>query len=173
MLRTFSQLFGAAEQGSKLTGEGPSEETSTAPGNSSDGASEGTDTSLPTDDASDISVEEPPPIHSFNNLTETAPGAAEPGIDNECAEDRGGCVVHPQSPACAQAPQDNAEAPHADLAPWPAADRECATDGRTSGARARRAPPSRLPQARRDRAAKQKYAQSPGGLYSKTRAVCA
>ena len=97
MMRTISQLFGPAGQGSKLTREGPSEEASTAPGNSSDGASEGTDTSLPTDDASDISVEEPPPIHSFNDLTQAANGAADPGIDNECAEDRGGSVVDPQS----------------------------------------------------------------------------
>ena len=83
-MRTISQLFGPAEQGSKRM-ESPSEETSTAPGDSSDGASEGTDTSLPTGDASDISVEESPPIHSFHDLTEAAPGAVDPGIDNEIA----------------------------------------------------------------------------------------
>ena len=171
MLRTFSQLFaGPAEQDCKLPGKGPPEEASTAAGSSSEGASDGA--SLPTDDASDISVEESPPIHSFHDLTEAAPGAADPGIDNECAEDRGGWVVDPQSPACAQAPQDDAEAPDTDPAPWPAADRACAADGPASDARARRAPPSRLPQARRGRAAKQKYAQSPDGTYSKARAVC-
>ena len=171
MLRTFSQLFaGPAEQDCKLPGKGPPEEASTAAGSSSEGASDGA--SLPTDDASDISVEESPPIHSFHELTEAAPGAADPGMDNECAEDRGGWVVDPQSPACAQAPQDDVEAPDTDPAPWPAADRACAADGPASDARARRAPPSRLPQARRDRAAKQKYAQSPDGSYSKTRAVC-
>ena len=39
-------------------------------------------------------------------------------------------------------------------------------------AQPKRAPPSRLPQARRDRAAKQKYEQNASGTYSKTRAVC-
>ena len=75
MMRTFSQLFGPAEQAGKLTGESPSEEASTAPGSSSDGASDGADAS-PTDDASDVSAKENYPTHRFDG--KPALGAADP-----------------------------------------------------------------------------------------------
>ena len=139
MIRPVSLLFvGPAEQGGKQMAE-PAEEASTAPGSerASDGAS------LPTDDASDVSVEESP-ICRFNDLTETAPGAAEPGIENERADDRGGRVVDPQPPARAKAPQGDAEAPDTVPALWPAADRACAADRPASDARTRRAPPFAL-----------------------------
>ena len=81
MMRTFSQLFtGPIEKDGKLTEEDHLDEASTMLG-SSDGASDGADTSLPSDDASDGSVEESSPIRSFE--WEGAPGsAADPGIEN-------------------------------------------------------------------------------------------
>ena len=170
MLRSFSHLFaGPAEKEGKQT-EWPADEASTAPG-SSDGASDGADTSLPSDDASDGSVEESSPIHSFE--WEGAPGsAADPGIENECVEDRNSYVVDPQPPACAHAPQDDSEAPGIDPAPWPAAEDPLAADESATEEPIKRAPPSRLPHARRDRAARQKYERTADGTYSKTRAVC-
>ena len=151
MLRSFSHLFaGPAEKEGKQT-EWPADEASTAPG-SSGGASDGAEDSRPSDVASDGSVEESPAIHGFDG--EPACGAAQLGIEHKCAEDKGENIAQP--PECAQAVADEA----------------CAADGPAREERACRGPPSRLPQARRNRAAQQKYERRADGTYSKIRAVC-
>ena len=151
MLRSFSHLFaGPAEKEGKQT-EWPADEASTAPG-SSGGASDGAEDSLPSDVASDGSVEESPAIHGFDG--EPACGAAQLGIEHKCAEDKG--EKNTQPPECAQAVADEA----------------CAADEPAREERACRGPPSRLPQARRNRAAQQKYERRADGTYSKIRAVC-
>ena len=100
---------------------------------------------------SDTSTEELPP--GFDGVP--ACGAGQPVIADECMQDRIGTAEPPETPVCAQA----------------APDRACA-NGPVHEAQTKRAPPSRLPHVRRDRAAKQKYEQNPDGSYSKTRAVC-
>jgi hypothetical protein len=102
-------------------------------------------------ECSDTSTEELPP--GFDGVP--ACGADQPVIADECMQDRIGNAEPPETPICAQT----------------APDRVCA-NGPAHEAQTKRAPPSRLPHVRRDRAAKQKYEQNPDGSYSKTRAVC-
>ena len=149
MMKTFAHLFTgpAVSQKDSIANEetgGVAEDASTAPGSGSEDASEG----------SDMSTEEPPLSHGFDGVP--ACGAGQTGIGDERVQDR----------------RDNAELPEAPVCTQAAPDRVCAEDGPAHEAQTKRAPPSRLPPARRDRSAKQKYAQSPDGSYSKTCAVC-
>ena len=106
MLRSLSQLFAGPvvdEKGGKQM-EGPAaEEASTAPG--SDCASDGADASLPSDGASDTSIEESPPAHRFDG--EPVRDEDQPGIVSESAEDCSGDAEAPQSSVSHQAASDS------------------------------------------------------------------
>ena len=146
MLKTFSHLF---------TGPAVSEKDSIAK-EDAEGLAEDASTAPGSggedaSEGSDMSTEELPP-----GLDGGPACGGGPGIGNENMLDRSGNAELTETLVCTQA----------------ASDHVCAEDGPAHEAQTKRAPPSRLPQARRDRAAKQKYEQNPDGSYSKTRAVC-
>ena len=143
MLKTFSHLFtgsAVSEKDSIANDEtgGLAEDASTAPGSGCEDASEG----------SDMSTEELP----SGSDREPACGAGQPGIGDVNMQDWSGNAEVPKTPVCTHA----------------APDRACAEAGPAREAQTRRAPPSRMLQARRDRSAKQKYEKRPDGSYSKT-----